>query len=76
MVIVNIKKSLKIPKGVSRSCSSKDTQYNGERKKHKTWNNRRQNVTQKNKDWAIWTLIKKKGWNQVYRKGLVTQTSS
>ena len=45
------KKSLKIPKGVTRSRNSKkDRQHNGQKKEDKKTNNELQNITHKTKD--------------------------
>ena len=44
------RKSLKIPKGVTRNRKSNDIQHNGQKKKEKRTNNYLQNITYKTKD--------------------------
>jgi hypothetical protein len=51
--------SLKILKGVIKSCNTKkERQYNGQKKKNKRTNNNSQNITQKTKDRATWIPLK------------------
>jgi hypothetical protein len=57
--ITTVKKTLKIPKGVTRNRKpKKDKQYNGQRKKDKRINNDLQNTTQKTKDRGMGTSLK------------------
>ena len=46
VIMIGWKNSLKIPKGVIRSCKSKDRQYNGQKKKEERTNNDLQNITE------------------------------
>ena len=63
------KKSLKIPKGLTRNCKSKkDRQYNGQTKKNQKTNNDLQNTSQKTEDRTSRTHTKNWGWTQVIRQ--------
>ena len=60
-------------KGVIRreAVNRKNRQHNRKKKKKKRTNNDQQNITQKIKDRATRTPLKKQGWTQVTRKFLL-----
>jgi hypothetical protein len=64
-----IRKTWRLKRGNQIIVNRRTDNTMAKRKMNKRTNNDLQNITQKTKDWATWTLLKPWGWTQVLLKG-------